>query len=237
MERRTANTLSSRCHRATGPVAAPSPRQGGPVFSKVLIANRGEIAVRIARTCRELGIATVAVFSDLDAEARHVAVADEAVRLPGESAAETYLDLAAVLDAARRTGAEAIHPGYGFFSERGDVTEAVWEAGLVWIGPPPEAARAVGDKVRARQLASAAGVSVVPGTLQPVQEPEEVHAFGEEHGYPIAIKAAGGGGGRGLRVAAGPEQVPDAFGAATREAEAWFGSTGVYLERYLEYPK
>ncbi|MDP9342001.1 MAG: biotin/lipoyl-binding protein [Actinomycetota bacterium] len=207
------------------------------MFSKVLIANRGEIAVRIARTCRELGVATVAVFSDLDANARHVALADESVHLPGESAAETYLNLPAVLEAARRTGAQAVHPGYGFFSERGDVAEAVEEAGLVWIGPPPEAARAVGDKVRARQLASGAGVSVVPGTLQPVQEPGEVHAFGEEHGYPIAIKAAGGGGGRGLRVAAGPEEVPEAFAAATREAEAWFGSPGVYLERYLERPK
>jgi acetyl-CoA/propionyl-CoA carboxylase biotin carboxyl carrier protein len=207
------------------------------VFSKVLIANRGEIAVRIARTCRELGVATVAVFSDLDAGARHVALADEAVHLPGASAAETYLDLAAVLETARRTGAEAIHPGYGFLSERGDVAEAVVGAGLVWIGPPPEATRAVGDKVRARQLASSAGVSVVPGTLQPVGEPGEVHAFGEEHGYPIAIKAAGGGGGRGLKVAAGPEEVPDAFAAATREAEAWFGSPGVYLERYLESPK
>ncbi len=207
------------------------------MFSKVLIANRGEIAVRIARTCRELGVATVAVYSDLDAEARHVAMADEAARLPGESAADTYLNLPAVLEAARRTGAEAIHPGYGFFSERGDVAETVQEAGLVWIGPHPEATRAVGDKVRARQLASRAGVSVVPGTLQAVQEPAEVHAFGEAHGYPIAIKAAGGGGGRGLRVAAGPEEVPEAFAAATREAEAWFGSPGVYLERYLERPK
>jgi acetyl-CoA/propionyl-CoA carboxylase biotin carboxyl carrier protein len=207
------------------------------VFSKVLIANRGEIAVRIARTCRELGVATVAVFSDLDAQARHVAVADQAVHLRGESAAETYLNLQAVLEAARSTGAEAVHPGYGFFSERGDVAEAVKQAGLVWIGPPAEATRAVGDKVRARQLASGAGVSVVPGTLQAVLEPGEVHAFGEQHGYPIAIKAAGGGGGRGLRVAAGPEEVPDAFAAATREAEAWFGSPGVYLERYLERPK
>src|SRR5207247_358737 len=129
------------------------------------------------------------------------------------------LTLPSGLGAARRPGAEAIHPGYGFFSERGDAAEAVQEAGLVWIGPPPEAARAVGDKVRARQLASGAGVSVVPGTLQSVQEPGEVHAFGEEHGYPIAIKAAGGGGGRGLRVAARPGEVPEAFAAATGEAD------------------
>ncbi len=207
------------------------------MFSKVLVANRGEIAVRIVRTCRELGVATVAVHSDVDAGARHVALADEAVRLPGAAAAETYLNLPAVLEAARSARAEAIHPGYGFFSERGDVAEAVTAAGLVWVGPPAEATRAVGDKVRARQLASSAAVSVVPGTLRPIEDPGEVHAFGEEHGYPIAIKAAGGGGGRGLRVAAGPEEVPDALAAATREAQAWFGSPGVYLERYLERPK
>ena len=212
-------------------------KRGDRVFSKILIANRGEIAVRVARTCRELGLRTVAVYSDVDAGARHVEAADEAVHLPGVSASETYLDLDAVTGAARSTGAEAVHPGYGFFSERADAAEAFIEAGLTWIGPPPEAARAVGDKVRARQLADSAGVSVVPGTLRPVGGVEEVHAFGEAHGYPIAIKAAGGGGGRGLRVAGSPDDVAGAFESAVREAQAYFGQGDVYLERYLVRPK
>jgi acetyl-CoA/propionyl-CoA carboxylase biotin carboxyl carrier protein len=207
------------------------------MFSKVLIANRGEIAVRIARTCRELGVATVAVYSDVDSRARHVEAADEAVHLPGVTPAETYINLNAVIDAAARTGAEAIHPGYGFFSERADAAEVFSEAGMTWIGPPPEATQAVGDKVRARQLAESAGVSVVPGTLRPVESVEEVHAFGEAHGYPIAIKAAGGGGGRGLRVASSPDEVAGAFESAVREAQAYFGQGEVYLERYLVHPK
>jgi acetyl-CoA/propionyl-CoA/long-chain acyl-CoA carboxylase, biotin carboxylase, biotin carboxyl carrier protein len=207
------------------------------VFEKVLIANRGEIAVRIARTCRELGVATVAVHSDVDAEARHVAAADEAVHLPGVTPVETYLNLGAVIGAAKATGAEAVHPGYGFFSERADAAEAFLRAGLVWIGPPPDATRAVGDKVSARRLASDAGVSVVPGTFQPIEGEGEVHAFGEANGYPIAIKAAGGGGGRGLKVARAPDEVAAALDSAVREAEAYFGSRDVYLERYLERPK
>jgi len=207
------------------------------VFSKILIANRGEIAVRVARTCRELGVTVVAVYSDVDREARHVALADEAVHLPGSAPAETYLNVQAVIDAALSTGSQAIHPGYGFLSERADVAEAVGAAGLVWIGPPPEALQAAGDKVRARRLAESAGVSVVPGTLEPVRDIEEVHAFGERHGYPIAIKAAGGGGGRGLKVAASGGEVEAAFGSAVREAEAYFGSADVYLERYLRRPK
>ncbi len=207
------------------------------MFGKVLIANRGEIAVRVARTCRELGVATVAVHSDVDAEARHVAAADEAVHLPGVSAVETYLNLDAVIGAAIQTGAEAVHPGYGFFSERADAAEAFLDARVVWIGPPPEATRAVGDKVSARRLASEAGVSVVPGTLQPIEGEGEVHAFGEANGYPIAIKAAGGGGGRGLKVARSPDEVAAALESAVREAEAYFGSREVYLERYLERPK
>src|SRR5262249_28898130 len=158
-------------------------------------------AVRVARTCRELGVATVAVFSDVDAKARHVAACDEAVHLPGITSAETYLNLDAVIAAARATGAEAVHPGYGFFSERADAAEAFDQADIVWIGPPPSATRAVGDKVSARRLATGAGVPVVPGTLDPVEEPGEVRAFGEHHGYPVAIKASGGGGGRGLKVA------------------------------------
>jgi acetyl-CoA/propionyl-CoA carboxylase, biotin carboxylase, biotin carboxyl carrier protein len=207
------------------------------MFWKVLIANRGEIAVRVARTCRELGVATVAVHSDLDAEARHVAAADEAVHLPGESPVETYLNLDAVIAAARSTDAEAVHPGYGFFSERADAAEAFLDAGLVWIGPPPDATRAVGDKVSARRLATEAGVPVVPGTLDPVRAEDEVRAFADEHGYPVAIKASGGGGGRGLKVARGQDEVAAALESAVRESELWFGSSDVYLERYLERPK
>src|SRR6058998_2501050 len=207
------------------------------MFARILVANRGEIAVRVARTCRELGVATVAVFSDVDAEARHVALMDESVHLPGTAPAETYLHLAAIVEAARSTGAEAVHPGYGFLSERADAAEAVQEAGLVWIGPPPEAIRAAGDKVEARRLARSVGVSVVPGTLHPVGDIEEVRAFGEEHGYPIAVKAAGGGGGRGLKVANSSSEVEAAFDSAVREAVAYFGSADVYLERYLARPK
>jgi len=206
------------------------------MFSTLLIANRGEIAVRIARTCRELGVATVAVYSDADASARHVAAADEAVHLPGVAPAETYLNVGAILAAAASTGAEALHPGYGFLSENADAAEAVTGAGLAWIGPPVDAVRAVGDKIRARAIARDAGVSVVPGTLEPVRNIEEVHAFGEANGYPIAIKAAGGGGGRGFRVAASPDDVEAALAGASREAVAYFGSADVYLERYLPRP-
>src|SRR5947208_2831551 len=196
------DTLSSRC-------ASTAP--GESMFRKILIANRGEIAVRIARTCRELGVATVAVHSDVDGRARHVRMSDEAVHLPGTAPADTYLNVEAIVDAARARGAEAIHPGYGFLSERADAAEALLAAGLAWIGPPVEALRAAGDKVRARRLAHSVGVSVVPGTVDPVSGIEEVHAFGERHGYPIAIKAAGGGGGRGLKVAASPGEVEAAF--------------------------
>ena len=207
------------------------------MFSKILIANRGEIAVRISRTCRELGVAAVAVHSDVDAEARHVRVADEAVSLPGIAPTDTYLNFEAVLDAARSTGAEAIHPGYGFLSENAEFAEAVRDAGLVWIGPPPEAIRAVGDKVSARNIARSAGVPLVPGTMEPIDDPKVVREFGDSHGYPVAIKASGGGGGRGLRVARSAGEVEEAFLAARRESEAYFSSSDVYVERYLEAPK
>lgn len=207
------------------------------MFSRVLIANRGEIAVRVARTCRELGVEVVVVYSDVDSAARHLAFADESVHLPGVAPGQTYLNLEAIIEAARRTGAEAVHPGYGFLSERADAAERIADAGLVWIGPPPGATRATGDKVQARRLAESAGVAAVPGTLEPVVGSEEVLAFGREHGYPIAIKAAGGGGGRGLKVAEGSEDVGDALGSAIREAEAYFGYGDVYLERYLPRPK
>jgi acetyl-CoA/propionyl-CoA carboxylase biotin carboxyl carrier protein len=207
------------------------------MFSKVLVANRGEIAVRVMRTCRELGIATVAVYSDADEGAKHVEAADQAVHLPGVAATDTYLRVDLVVEAARSTGAEAIHPGYGFLSENADAARAVTAAGLVWIGPPPDAVEAVGDKLQARRLATSAGVSVVPGMVEPVRGPEEVHAFGEQHGYPIAIKASGGGGGRGFRVARTPDEVEAALEGAAREAQMYFGSPDVYLERYLERPK
>ena len=217
--------------------ARPHLRGSLVMFRRILIANRGEIAVRIARTCHDLGVEVVAVHSDVDARALHVATADRAVHLPGVAPAETYLNVEAVLGAARATGAEAIHPGYGFLSERADVAEAVGGAGLVWIGPPPEATRAAGDKVRARRLAAEAGVEPVPGTMDPIADAAEVAAFGERHGYPVAIKASGGGGGRGLKIAASPEDVPAALESAIREATAYFGSGDVYLERYLPRPK
>ncbi len=190
------------------------------MFDKVLIANRGEIAVRVARTCRELGVVTVGVFSDVDASARHVAQADESVHLPGVVPRDTYLNAEAIIDAARTTGAQAIHPGYGFLAEDADFADAVGAAGLAWIGPPPSAMRAVGDKISARRSATAAGVPVVPGLLDPIEDPQVLLEFTAEHGYPIAIKAAGGGGGRGLKVAYSPDEVADAFEAARREAEA-----------------
>jgi acetyl-CoA/propionyl-CoA/long-chain acyl-CoA carboxylase, biotin carboxylase, biotin carboxyl carrier protein len=207
------------------------------MFSRVLVANRGEIAVRITRTCHDLGVQAVAVHSDPDRHARHVSLADQAVHLPGVTPAETYLDIEALIAAAHRTGAEAVHPGYGFLSERAGAARAFIDAGLVWVGPPPEALEATGDKVRARRLATSAGVSVVPGTVDPVRTAEEVHAFGDEHGYPIAIKATAGGGGKGFRVARQEGEAEDALEAAAREAGAYFGSAHVYLERYLDKPK
>lgn len=207
------------------------------MFDKVLIANRGEIAVRIALTCRDLAVTSVAVFSDVDARARHVTVADAAVPLRGTSPAETYLNREAIIEAALATGAQAIHPGYGFMSEKAGFAEAVIAAGLVWIGPPPEAMRLVADKIAARRAAEGAGVPVVPGMIHPLQDSSEVEAFGAEHGYPVAIKAAGGGGGRGLKVARSAAGAPAAFTAARRESETYFGQSAVYVERWLEGPK
>jgi acetyl-CoA/propionyl-CoA carboxylase biotin carboxyl carrier protein len=209
----------------------------GVRFDRVLIANRGEIAVRVTRTCHDLGVEVVAVHSDVDAGARHVAAADHAVLLPGTSPTETYLNVAAIVDAARSAGAVAVHPGYGFLSERADAAEAVLAAGLAWIGPPPSALRASGDKVQARRLAGSVGVASVPGTLEPVTDTRAILAFAEAHGYPVAIKAAAGGGGRGLRVALSAEDVPGAMESAAREAIAAFGSGDVYLERYLTRTK
>jgi acetyl-CoA/propionyl-CoA carboxylase biotin carboxyl carrier protein len=204
---------------------------------KVLIANRGEIAVRVMRTCRELGIPTVAVYSDVDRDALHVRHADEAYSLGGQTAAESYLNTAAILDVINRSGATAVHPGYGFFSENADFARAVTDAGVIWIGPPPKAIELMGDKVTSRRTATKAEVAGVPGTLDPVTKPEEVLAFAEEHGYPIAIKAAFGGGGRGMKVVRDAASVPDAMESAQREALAYFGRDEIYVERYLERPR
>ena len=207
------------------------------MFGRILIANRGEIAVRIARTCRELGVDAVAIHSDVDARARHVAAATEAVHLPGVAPVDTYLNAAAIIEAARSTGAEAIHPGYGFLSESAEFADAVVDAGLVWVGPPPDAIRALGDKISARRLAEQAGVPVVPGITDPVEDVAVLERFAAEHGYPVAIKASGGGGGRGLKVARSADDLEPAWTSARREAEAYFSSRDVFVERYLEGPK
>jgi acetyl-CoA/propionyl-CoA carboxylase biotin carboxyl carrier protein len=204
---------------------------------KVLIANRGEIAVRVARACRDAGIASVAVYADPDRDALHVRVADEAFALGGDTPAASYLDVAKVLKAAADSGADAVHPGYGFLSENADFAQAVLDAGLTWIGPPPQAIRDLGDKVAARHIAQRAGAPLVAGTPDPVSGAEEVVAFAEEHGLPIAIKAAFGGGGRGLKVARTLEEVPELYESAVREAVAAFGRGECFVERYLDRPR
>jgi acetyl-CoA/propionyl-CoA carboxylase biotin carboxyl carrier protein len=208
-----------------------------PAISKVLIANRGEIAVRIARACRDARIGSVAVYADTDREALHVRVADEAFTLSGARAQETYLDIAKLLDVARRSGADAVHPGYGFLAENADFARAVIEAGLVWIGPPPAAIEALGDKVSARHIAARAGAPLVAGTPDPVTSTAEIHAFAAEHGLPVAIKAAFGGGGRGLKVARTFDEIDEQFESAVREATAAFGRGECFVERFLDRPR
>ena len=207
------------------------------MFSKVLIANRGEIAVRVMRTCRELDIVTVAVYSELDRDAMHVRYADEAYALGGQTAAESYLNTEAILDAIERSGAEAVHPGYGFFSENADFARTITERGVAWIGPPPAAIEIMGDKISSRKAAAAADVVSVPGTLEPIQDASEVEAFGNDVGWPVAIKAAYGGGGRGLKIAHSAADAVEAFESASREAVAYFGRGECYMERYLTRPR
>jgi acetyl-CoA/propionyl-CoA carboxylase biotin carboxyl carrier protein len=207
------------------------------VLQKVLIANRGEIAVRVIRTCREMGIATVAVYSELDRDALHVRLADEAYALGGQTAAESYLNTAVILDVITRCGADSVHPGYGFFSENTDFARAITEMGVIFIGPPPSAIEVMGDKISSRLAAEKAGVHGVPGRSQALTSHQEVVDFGNEFGWPIAIKAAYGGGGRGMKVVENPEEAEAALESAQRESLNYFGRAECYVERYLTWPR
>jgi len=204
---------------------------------KVLIANRGEIAVRVARACRDAGLTSVAVYAEPDRDALHVRMADEAFALGGTTPGDSYLAIEKVIDAARRSGADAVHPGYGFLSENSDFAQAVLDAGLTWIGPSPQSIIDLGDKVAARHIATRAGAPLVPGTTDPVADADEVVAFAREHGLPVAIKAAFGGGGRGLKVARTLEEIPELFDSAVREAVSAFGRGECFVERFLDKPR
>ncbi|WP_456600595.1 acetyl/propionyl/methylcrotonyl-CoA carboxylase subunit alpha [Blastococcus sp. SYSU DS0616] len=206
-------------------------------MQKVLIANRGEIAVRVARACKDAGLTSVAVYAEPDRDALHVRVADEAFALGGTTPGDSYLVIDKILDAARQSGADAIHPGYGFLSENADFAQAVLDAGLAWIGPSPQAIIDLGDKVAARHIATKAGAPLVPGTKDPVGGADEVVAFAQAHGLPVAIKAAFGGGGRGLKVARTMEEIPELFDSAVREAVAAFGRGECFVERFLDKPR
>jgi len=208
------------------------------MFEKVLVANRGEIAVRVMAACEELGIETVAVYSDADRNAGHVEYADEAYNVGPAPASESYLDQTAILDVAERAGADAIHPGYGFLAENAVFASRVEAAdGITWVGPPSDAMETLGEKTKARMVMQEAGVPVVPGTTDLVSEPDEVRELGAEYGYPIAIKAEGGGGGRGMKIVRSEAEVAEALKSAKREGEAYFGNDSVYVEKYLEAPK
>jgi acetyl-CoA/propionyl-CoA carboxylase biotin carboxyl carrier protein len=207
------------------------------VLTKILIANRGEIAVRVIRAARELGIKTVAVYSELDRDALHVRLADEAYALGGQTAAESYLNTEAILRAIEQSGADGVHPGYGFFSENADFARAIIAKGVAFIGPPPEAIDEMGDKVSSRKAAQRGGAPIVPGTTEFVTSPDEILAFGNQHGWPLVIKAAYGGGGRGMKVIQSAADVQDAMESAKREAKAFFGRDEIYIERYLTWPR
>jgi acetyl-CoA/propionyl-CoA carboxylase biotin carboxyl carrier protein len=208
-----------------------------PPFAKVLVANRGEIAIRIFRTLRELGVSSVAVYSDADRAALHVHHADEAFAIGGAAPAESYLRGDVIIETALRAGAEAIHPGYGFLAENAGFARACDRAGVVWIGPPPDAIEAMGSKIAARERMRAAGVPIVPGTVEPLESPEQLTQLGAELGWPLAIKASAGGGGKGLKVVRTPDEASRAFDSARREGEAYFSDATVYIERYLEDPR
>ncbi len=207
------------------------------MFKKVLIANRGEIAIRVARTLKEMGIGSVAVYSEIDRDAPHVREADEAFLIGPATPAESYLNIATIVDTAKESGAEAIHPGYGFLAENADFARSCAEAGIVFIGPPPEAIEAMGSKTRAREIMAEAGVPIVPGATVAAKDVEEARKQAEEAGYPVAAKAAGGGGGKGFRVAMTPDDLEEAFEGAAREGEKFFSDARVYVERYLEDPR
>jgi acetyl-CoA/propionyl-CoA carboxylase biotin carboxyl carrier protein len=207
------------------------------MFDKVLVANRGEIAVRVMRACEELDVGTVAVYSEADKNGGHVRYADEAYNVGPAKAADSYLDQEAILEAARKAGADAIHPGYGFLAENAAFASKVEESEVTWIGPPSEAMEQLGEKTRARSVMQEADVPIVPGTTEPIDTEEEVREFAEEHGYPVAIKAEGGGGGRGLKVVQDESEIADQLDSAIREGEAYFSNPSVYIEKYLEAPK
>ncbi|NLX00591.1 MAG: acetyl-/propionyl-CoA carboxylase subunit alpha, partial [Actinomycetales bacterium] len=206
-------------------------------ISKVLIANRGEIAVRVARACKDHGIGSVAVYAEPDRDALHVKVADEAYALGGSTPSDSYLLQDKLIEVAHQAGADAVHPGYGFLAENAEFAQKVIDAGLVWIGPGPGAIDALGDKVKARHIAMKADAPLVPGTADPVDGPDEVVAFAEVHGLPVAIKAAFGGGGRGLKVARTMEEIPELYESAVREAVTAFGRGECFVERFLDRPR
>ena len=206
-------------------------------MKRVLIANRGEIAVRVIRACSDHGIESVAVYSETDRDSMHAQMADSAYSLSGTTAAQTYLNIEKLIAIAKKSGADSVHPGYGFLSENADFAQAVIDAGLIWIGPPPVAIKALGDKVSARKIAAKAGAPLVAGTADPVDNHDQIIAFAKEHGLPVAIKAAHGGGGRGLKIAFTMEEIPEAFASAVREAIAGFGRGECFVERYLDKPR